>query len=738
MNNILRVFFMLFISQFSLAQSVKYRNFNFEWPVEKPINIAVNENFKNEDAVILEEKCIYNQAGNRVPGYYFINLAANYFFIDESTQGITPVIQKHIRIKFLTQKGIDKFNKITLPESFDPSNDYYSVRPQWRDSALRPLGGFECIRYFAARILKTNGNIVKALVKEKNSTLTLLGDKGNENYYTWTFSIMNLEPGDELEADYSYEGVYNYGPSNRIFFNSNLPKQKSDFTFRYPQSDIYIFTYHNGVVPNDSVMVTKNTPSYTEYYFHFENLSAGINEPGGRPYLQMPYLSFYKHRLDYGIEDPKTKFIKNPLPYPWSYIMLPYAGYQFQELNLRLSRNDNTTQVMNTFTKDLRKDSKDTSAASVISVLQHRLAEKFIYQEDEGYYNDREPQLEKLGKYIEQNILRQMSRLRIYDEVMMRLEKPYYYSVLIDKRISAMDPERYETMAAARLGIAIPYGENIINFYPKSYRSGYESNELPFYYEDIYSFLIPQNESWEKKFELVPYIKFKFAKTPFSRLKDNTRRTSGMINVSLDSSNVSMALKINLSGQFSTLTRGYYQYGEMDTTVNPAYYSVIAEVADNAAKVHTEVSELSKTYPFDITITQKFEAKKLLRKNSGKEISISLNGLFNNITERNFTSENRHLDYYPDFQSQDIHRYFIHFDHKIKPIELDGFSKKIENDFAIYEIKLTQTGESDVLLESSYIIKTNVVKASQTNSVETIFDVIHALNSSSLKFTIQD
>lgn len=72
------------------------------------------------------------------------------------------------------------------------------------------------------------------------------------------------------------------------------------------------------------------------------------------------------------------------------------------------------------------------------------------------------------------------------------------------------------------------------------------------------------------------------------------------------------------------------------------------------------------------------------------------------------------------------------------PIELEGFSKKTENDFAIYEIKLTHTGENDLLFESSYIIKTNVVRASQTNTVETIFDAIHTLNSSTLKVIIQE
>ena len=121
--------FCILYLNFSFAQSFKYRNYKFDWPANKPESIQLNEAFNKEDAVILEEKCIYNQGGNKTSAYYTMNVLANYLFVGESDQGITPVVQKHVRIKFLTQRGIDRYGRFVLPESFDPSNDQYSIPP---------------------------------------------------------------------------------------------------------------------------------------------------------------------------------------------------------------------------------------------------------------------------------------------------------------------------------------------------------------------------------------------------------------------------------------------------------------------------------------------------------------------------------------------------------------------------------------------------------------------------------
>jgi hypothetical protein len=733
---LLLTFYFLFTSLL-FGQSIKYKKFKYEWPTTKPEEIKVIDIFKKEDAVILEEECIYNEGGNRVPEYTFINFSANYAFLDRSVRGVNPIVKKHVRIKFLTQKGINKFKNVLLPESFDPANDLYNVRPQWRDSIHRPMGEFECIRHFAARIIKEDGTVTNAIVKEKTFEYLFQAETLSNTYYIWLFQIENLNVGDELEMDYSYEGVYNFGYSDRIFFHQDIPIQKLNFSFVYPEKDLYILTYHNGGNPVDSIMVTPNTPHTTVYKFYFENLKGCINEAGARTYKELPFFTFYYHNRDYGIPDPKTNFIMTALPYPWPLAAIRSVGYQYEDLKLRLSRKDFTTVRLNKYTAELQKNSFDSSAASIVTELQHDLAENFAFKEDPNFYLGQPREIYDLGDNIENKILKQMSRIRIYDEVLIRLDQPFYHSLLTDNRLSEIDINRFEPIVASRVAIAVPYNDYILFYFPKSYRYGFESNELPFYYENAKTLLSPQTEKSEKKYEHVPLVQFKFIKTPSSDKTNNTRKTSCKVSISLDSMKVALQTKINLSGQFSTLTRGYYKYGSIDTTINPAYYHIISQTADDQLKIKTNITPVNKKYPFDVTVTQEFTSSNHLQRNGEKEFTLKFENWFNNITD-DFHAENRCLEYYPDFQSQDIHRYLLHFDHAVEIKNLDSLTKKLNNSFTEYGINASQPGPYDVLIECSYIVKPVSVPAKNAKDVESAFEMIHALNNYNLKIRMTD
>ena|GEM_PF-1899406 len=722
--------------QFATAQSFQYRNYKFEWAPGHPKAIPVEDQFKNEDAVILEEKCIYNSGGNRVPPYLTINTRANYFYIDESTNGASPIVQKHVRIKFLTQKGIKKYSTVVLPESFDPSSDWSTVRPEKRDSIFRPKGEFDCIRYFAARILKPDGSIGAAILDEKTQLEIDRHNEATAKLYNWIFRIINLEPGDELELDYSYEGAFNYDPSTRIFFNGEIPKQNFDLTFRYPDIDYYVLTYSNGANPYDSVMETKTRPKATEYYFSKKNLPGGLREPGGRPYTQYPYITYYEHKRDFGIMDPTTKFITRPLPYPWSYVMLPLVGYQYENLKLHLSKLDNATQTMNEFLKTEKSKVSDTSLAAIMSSIHHTIAAEFKYQPDPELFEGDEETIERLGNYVGNSTVREISRHRIYDELFLRLNKDYYSSLFCDKRISQMDINEYKNSTSFRLGYAIPYQQNFIYLYPKSYRMGYEANELPFYYEDIQTVLIPRHEPSEKKYELVPQVNFTFTKTPFSGVKENIRITSALVKVSLDSLYLAFNARIKLSGQFSTMMRGYYLYGERDSTVNPSYFNTIASVADDVKHLEVSVTSTSSQFPYDASVTINLSNHTAVAKEADGSYSIDLDGWFNNVIDEDFTAVNRHLDYYPDFQFQDSHKYMIKFDKKVQVTNADVVQKSISNGFADYSIKVSQPAEETIMIETSYIVKPEYAPAAHAKDVQDVFDAIKNLNASSLKIKV--
>ncbi len=726
----------LFVSG-TLAQSFKYRNYNFEWATGRPAPIDVEEQFKNEDAVILDEKLIYNAAGNRVPPYLSINTRANYFYIDESYNTGGPVIQRHVRIKFLTAKGIKKFSTFVLPESFDPSSDLSTIRPENRDSIYRPKGEFDCVRYFAARIIKPDGTIKTAILNESTQLETDRQNKSTAKLYNWIFRIINLEEDDELELDYSYENVFNVDPSSRIFFNGDIPKQNYFLTFRYPFEDYNVVTYANGALPYDSVMETKSRPKYTEYYFTQKNLPGGIRETGGRPYTQFPYISYYKHLRDFGIMDPKTKFIVKPLPYPWSYTLLPLVNYQYESLRLRLARKDQTTVALNNFLSAEKDKTGDTSFAGIMTSVQHTLSTEFDFKKDRDYYEGDDAELEHLGKYVANKTLREISRHRVYEEVFTRLDRDYFSALFCDKRISEIDINEYKNSTSFRTGFVVPYNNRFIFLYPKSYRCGYEANELPFYYEDINTVLIPQHEPSEKKYDFVPIVDFTFVKTPFSSVKDNTRMTNALVTVSLDSLSLSFSARIKLSGQFSTLLRGYYLYGDVDSTVNPVYFQTIGLLADENKHAEVSVTSTSKVYPYDASVSVNMSNHSALTKGADGNYSINMDGWFNNIIDYDYTAVNRHLNYYPDFQFQDSHKYMLKFDHKVQLLNPELFQNKIVNGFAEYVIKYTQAGEESILIETSYIVKPEYAPAEHAADVVAVFDAIKKLNASSLKISVQ-
>jgi hypothetical protein len=664
------------------AQSFSYRNYKFEWPKEHPSSIPVEDQFKNEDAVILEEKLIFNAAGNRVPPYLDLNRRANYFFISDALHEGGPIIQKHVRIKFLTTKGVKKYSRIVLPESFDPSSDWSTIRPENRDSIFRPRGEFECIRYFAARIIKPDGTIKAAIIDEKTQIELNRQNKITSKLFSWIFRIINLEVDDELELDYSYENVFNIDPTFRIFFNGALPKQNFKMTFRYPYEDYYVLTYANGAFPDDSIMETSSHPKYTEYHFSKKNLPGGINEPGGRAYTQYPYITYYEHLRDFGIMNPTTKFITRPLPYPWSYVLLPLVGYQYQNLKFHLARMDHTTQSLNNFYREERAKVADTSLSAFMCSVQHTLAYDFKYEDDREYFEGDNGELEHLGKYIDKKTMREISRHRIYDEIFDRTNRNHYAALLCDKRISLIDVHEYKNSTSFRTCYAFQGEEGYVFLYPKSYRYGYEANELPFYYEDISTVLIPRHEPFEKSTDMVPDVNFFTVKTPFSGVKDNTRITSAMVNVSLDSTSLRLTGTVKLSGQFSTITRGYYMNADRDTTVNPSYYNTIASIAEDSKHLSVVAGELNQKFPFDVTVSINLSNFSAINKETDGTYSIDIDGWFNNVIDEDYSSVNRHLNYYPDFQFQDSHKYMFRFDKKVQVMNAAQLEKEISNGFA--------------------------------------------------------
>src|SRR5689334_9001081 len=107
MKIITYIFTMLFCCSV-WGQSFKYRNYNYKWEESQPSAIPLDPIFSTADAIILDEKVNYNAGGNIAPNRFYLAQVYNQFVVQQSAEGLSPVVSEYIRIKYLTKKGIDK------------------------------------------------------------------------------------------------------------------------------------------------------------------------------------------------------------------------------------------------------------------------------------------------------------------------------------------------------------------------------------------------------------------------------------------------------------------------------------------------------------------------------------------------------------------------------------------------------------------------------------------------------
>ena len=133
--------FILYVSNI-YAQNTNYqRKYLQEWENPPIKNEEVAAEFANEDAVILYEKNTWKLKSLTNKGER------------------TSTFKKNMRVKFLTQKGVEQYTTITVPESSDPQYEYSDLPKQKHDDIHRPKYFELNITYLKARLIKADGKV---------------------------------------------------------------------------------------------------------------------------------------------------------------------------------------------------------------------------------------------------------------------------------------------------------------------------------------------------------------------------------------------------------------------------------------------------------------------------------------------------------------------------------------------------------------------------------------------------
>ncbi|MCD4747153.1 MAG: hypothetical protein K8R58_12725 [Bacteroidales bacterium] len=639
-------------------------------------------------------------------------------------------ITKKIKFKVLTLAGVERFSKFTLPETFDPT--YISHFPKDRNYT-NVYTYLEC-NYFKGTITTKNGERKDAEIKQTIDHVKMVMVENNiyGNFEKYIYQIENLNIGDEVIVEYNYDIKYfdNFAKlsSFRIYFNNDIFKENYQLTITHNSELNINIDFKNNATP-DSIIDMDNKKVY---YWNKSNLYGCINEEGCRPYLSMPHLIF----------SIKPYELLYTLPYSFEEKYIPFYSlfsYQREKNHLGIARSIfqgvNTKQFIQ-IEKFVKTETQDITNDSLgyfkLMKINNTIVDEFKFENDINYFKRIDTRDPRIGDYVSKKTVRDISRYDLYVALILKLDLNYFTAYLCDNRTGEISNEYFAPMYDSDYLFAVLLKNNSIQYlYPKKSRFGYYLNEIPFYFENAKARLVHLNDYLNYKNPIDENLR----QIILPYRTENTRRNNIMVKINLDTLSAIFNARINLSGQYSTLTRGLYQYNHKDETINKLYNKKIWELNDQVQVISQETKVNSKEFPFPTVVNTQYQFNNLLETNNDT-ISLNLKNWFNHIIYNDFDTTYRQLDFYPDFCGIDSYVYYIQFDKNIKLISSFD-STKINNEFGELIISVEQIKPNALKITSYFVITNNKVTVDKIRTVKEIYDKIQEMNNHYLIFKLE-
>lgn len=663
---------------------------------------------ENEDVLILKEKVSYTFVGVKA---LFLNL----------------IVDKEIEYKILNSNGIEKIKTIILPEPIDKT--YFVHAPDIRNITSMPDN--ISVLSFSGKVIKSDRSIIEINANPKLSLVKTLGFKGFFGQLsTYRYDIPDLKVGDVVKIGYKISipfrnNIYSLMVS-RFFFHREYPVQSLDFSFSYNRALQADTTFYNNCRTDPTICENNYC-----YQWHFDNLPGCLDEEGSRPFIDLPWFSFHpkmNESLEFDFDSFREDFIK-----PWYLMTGDKEGkfdFYLKEAEQGINNQDNSGFNKNALKFNIPEN--DSLHNLRLWRFQKWMADSTTYHPDTSYYQKEEMQLvSKPGKDLSLGFIRDHSKDEIYAAMLPRLGYGFVNAYLIDKRIGEVSSRYFASLHDNDVLFAVPLYENSISYIiPSSDRNHYYFEELPFYYENTPAIIMHPSDfkGYKRNF----YDSLRIVNTPGSAYSENIRNTSCLVDVHTSESDISFSAKMNISGQYSTLTRSIYLGLQPDNTINPLYLYKFWEIGGLIKQPAYEILNNDYVFPYKTTITAVYHSNSL-HKTAENNYEIDMKNWCRHIVYPGFLSINRITDFYPDFQGSDKYFYLLNFD---KNIELIDFPTKIniENKLGTFIFNLQQTDKNKLLITSFFVTKGKVIPAANISDVEEIFGAINSVGAYKIKF----
>jgi hypothetical protein len=625
-------------------------------------------------------------------------------------------VNRDVTYKINKAEGAAEVSQLILPEPFDRT--FILHCPDIRRNAWM-LRGVR-VESFTSSIERDDGITVDARPEiQLGSERLYTSSLGEADFYEYHFD--DLEEGDLLHISYTYSFPFRDNWiklfSSRIFFHSAHPKLVCDFTFSHPAT-----------LEVDTFLFRMDPPEFIQegndkiYSWHFEDLPGCLEEPGNRPYKELPHFTFSlkPYELIYEHWDSfRQEFV--PL-----WLMLSSdreKDIRPVVMDAAIDAKDKDNLTYNKIADNIiRQAGNDSTGINRMQYFQKWMVEDVRYDDALSYYDNQEnymiarPSGDLMGGTIRDFAIEQANATMI-----LKLGLNFFTAYPCDKRSGEMSDRYFAPMYNNDLMFTTILKNDVAAvLIPRSQYNQYYFEELPYYYEDIPVILIHTNDFGAYKVNISQSIRI--MNTPSSRLSDNTRKMRSRVTFHPDLSTASFETSLSLSGQYSTLCRPVYFDRATDPTVNPDYFHKAWDIHGEVAlkEVHQEM--IDDYFPFRANVSAQYTSTGLVEKEGGI-YTIDLGGCLYHIGYEGSGTDHRFTDFYPDFTGTDHIAYQLVFEQDVHLLnEIDNIS--LDNEYFTFSFSVAQPSPKELVIISYLAWKARVIPGEAFDNVRTLLEVI--------------
>lgn len=671
------------------AQDLSFKSESIEWPDNFKIHDAIPDSLKNNEAVILNDQLIVNL--------------------------IEGTIIRRQAIKVLKAEGLAKLKTLSLPQNMDITAQENSFYKQGRFSTRTiPFIYSYKIDYFSARILRNRKiyDLPLDVTTKKNYWVKRDGERVSD--YEYNFHFEDLNAGDILEYIYKLKMDGSYG-TDQFYVHDYYPKLKMNLVVDAPIS----YAHNIDSTACTISLVTGNGPSYFAKSYTFTNLKAikyGQNCLAG---MKLPHVSASPYSVSSHVYNATMTSAKVMYATRYSWYIVPDSLYFKEKVY------DKSGASLRKFIKKFPDDSSDITHAIFLSKVVDTLnTYRFLSAEQMHYGADAQYSIRSSERLLRRELAEEFIS-DIYKNILFEKGVFYYVANVQDRRLGGHSPSHRTHDKYEREFIALPVKKSFKFYLPRFEGLKYLPDELPYYYEGTLCALIPKNtQALQGQTQDVNTLKF--IKTPLSTHNENVRTENAIFKINVDSGLIKATIKENLSGQFSTLLRHYYNRDYIDSTIELRYFKKCVDKPD-CRNQQLKLISLSKTFPFKASYNCSEEIR-------FKDRQINLNGWFSFVNNKDQFKNKLCQEYYMDFAYTDIYNFLFEFNTPVKVQNTADFNKALLNDFFEINSALTQQDESKYLLTITAKVKKYVIPENESQKLIDYVEFLNQLNNLNLKF----